>query len=259
MGNQGSWLEWWPLNLNLFNKPTDCGEMWAYLFLFEPKMVEVIHVWLAINFNSQPWPLLMSSISHLQSHLHHLFWVVNEIFFWNGELHPNQPRRKRNAWDIDFFLTKIPGFDSELRDDPGGFQRTGLPVGGPVCVLQAYWVFPKIGGTPPKWMVKRMENPIEMDDLGGYHHFRKHPVQFCKTFFFSSSPWTKIPLIFPLGGGLGQRHWSAGVVPENVTLAITGSTDFTHLQFWQMDHFLQQRRLVKLQFFSTVRHQAGPN
>ena len=28
------------------------------------------------------------------------------------------------------------------------------------------WVFPKIGGKPPKWMVCFMENPIKMDDLG---------------------------------------------------------------------------------------------
>ena len=28
-------------------------------------------------------------------------------------------------------------------------------------------VEPKIGGKNPKWMVKIMENPIEMDDLGG--------------------------------------------------------------------------------------------
>ena len=28
------------------------------------------------------------------------------------------------------------------------------------------WVFPKIGGNPPKWMVKIVENPIKMDDLG---------------------------------------------------------------------------------------------
>ena len=26
-------------------------------------------------------------------------------------------------------------------------------------------MFPKIGGKPPKWMVKIMENPIQMDDL----------------------------------------------------------------------------------------------
>ena len=29
------------------------------------------------------------------------------------------------------------------------------------------WVFPKIGGKPPKWMVKIRENPIRIDDLGG--------------------------------------------------------------------------------------------
>ena len=29
------------------------------------------------------------------------------------------------------------------------------------------WVFPKIGVKPPKWMVKIMETPIKMDDLGG--------------------------------------------------------------------------------------------
>ena len=28
------------------------------------------------------------------------------------------------------------------------------------------WVFPKIGGKLPKWMVRIMENPIKMDDLG---------------------------------------------------------------------------------------------
>ncbi len=38
-------------------------------------------------------------------------------------------------------------------------------------------VKPKIGGkqNPPKWMVKIMENPIKMDDLGGTTFFWKHP------------------------------------------------------------------------------------
>ena len=37
-------------------------------------------------------------------------------------------------------------------------------------------VEPKIGGKHPKWMVKIMENPLKMDDLGGKpHYFRKHP------------------------------------------------------------------------------------
>ena len=29
--------------------------------------------------------------------------------------------------------------------------------------------FSKIGVFPPKWMVKIMENPLKMDDLGGFH------------------------------------------------------------------------------------------
>ena len=31
---------------------------------------------------------------------------------------------------------------------------------------QKYWVFPKIGGKTTNWMVKIMENPMKMDDLG---------------------------------------------------------------------------------------------
>ena len=34
-------------------------------------------------------------------------------------------------------------------------------------VYKYIWMFPKIGVFPPKWMVKIMENPIKMDDLGG--------------------------------------------------------------------------------------------
>ena len=40
------------------------------------------------------------------------------------------------------------------------------------------WVFPKIVGKPPKWMVKIMENPIKIDDLGRTpHYFRKPPYE----------------------------------------------------------------------------------
>ena len=37
-------------------------------------------------------------------------------------------------------------------------------------------VEPKIGGCPPKWMVKIMENPIKMDDLGGFPIFLETPI-----------------------------------------------------------------------------------
>ncbi len=32
--------------------------------------------------------------------------------------------------------------------------------------MKSIWMFPKIGGKPPKWMVKIMEHPIKVDDLG---------------------------------------------------------------------------------------------
>ena len=40
------------------------------------------------------------------------------------------------------------------------------------------WVFPKIGGKPPKWRVKIMENPIKMDDLG-VPPFKETPIWMC--------------------------------------------------------------------------------
>ena len=41
------------------------------------------------------------------------------------------------------------------------------------------WMFPKIGGKPPKWMVKIMENPMnKWDDLRGKKPYScKHPIK----------------------------------------------------------------------------------
>ncbi len=62
------------------------------------------------------------------------------------------------------------------------------------------WVFPKIRGKPPKWMVYKfiMENLIKMGWFGGFsHYFRKHPYQphSCFAWFRLSlagfPPWEK--------------------------------------------------------------------
>ncbi len=37
-----------------------------------------------------------------------------------------------------------------------------------VCIYIYTWVFPRIGGKPPKWMVEIMETPIKIHDLGGF-------------------------------------------------------------------------------------------
>ena len=50
------------------------------------------------------------------------------------------------------------------------FEKNGvLLLDAPNCLPHFgtfIWMFPKMVGFPPKWMVKIMENPIRMDDLG---------------------------------------------------------------------------------------------
>ena len=38
------------------------------------------------------------------------------------------------------------------------------------------WVFPKIGVKPQKWMVKIIENPMNMYDLGFFPLFLETPI-----------------------------------------------------------------------------------
>ena len=52
----------------------------------------------------------------------------------------------------------------------------GLHDGWHPKTRKTIWVFPKIGGKAPKWMVKMMENPIKMDDLGGPPIFLETPI-----------------------------------------------------------------------------------
>ena len=83
----------------------------------------------------------------------------------------------RGRWpgwlSLDFQLI-IPGYlyrrttKRVLTSTFGGTSRsTVLESSGCQYISMYIWVFPKIGFFTPKWMVKIMENPIKMDDLGG--------------------------------------------------------------------------------------------
>ena len=56
---------------------------------------------------------------------------------------------------------------------------------------EKYGRFQKIGGKPPKWMVKIMENPIKNGWFGGYFNFWKHPYM-----QFSGIPGGKFKKLF---------------------------------------------------------------
>ena len=62
------------------------------------------------------------------------------------------------SWEITSHILKIPD------KTPPHHHILTLKINPPSKIYQ--WMFPKIGVFPPKWMVKIMENPIKMDDLG---------------------------------------------------------------------------------------------
>ena len=59
-----------------------------------------------------------------------------------------------------------------------------------VCI----WVFPKIGGKHPKWMVKIMENPMNKWMIWGYPYFWKHPY-IIYTYIFSAVHVSRTPSV----------------------------------------------------------------
>ena len=58
-----------------------------------------------------------------------------------------------------------------------------VPIYTQVTLTVTIWMFPKIGVFPPKWMVKIMENPIKMDDLGEKPLFLETPISRSFTLF----------------------------------------------------------------------------
>jgi len=70
-------------------------------------------------------------------------------------------------------------------------------------------VFPKIGGKPAKWMVKIMEIPVKMDDLGGNPPFSETPI----VFFYidplhQTLPFGLYPTVFAMGFLLASHESS---------------------------------------------------
>ena len=65
-------------------------------------------------------------------------------------------------------------------ENPIKMDDLGVPLflETPMCFfLGLIWVFPRMVGFPPKWMVKIMENPYEqMDDLGENPLFKETPI-----------------------------------------------------------------------------------
>ena len=91
------------------------------------------------------------------------------------------------------------------------------------------WMFPKMEGKPPKWMVKIMENPIKMDDLGGKPPiFGKHPPG-------------------PTTHRRKQHRWPpGGIFLEDIGIQVIRQQDFfllviSRIIFWNLrnveDHF----------------------
>ena len=69
------------------------------------------------------------------------------------------------------------------------------------------WVFPKIGGKPPKWMVYNGKPGIKNGWFGKTHYFRKHP--FSNVFPFPSHrPFSGCRFAFQGAVGYSQRRRS---------------------------------------------------
>ena len=90
--------------------------------------------------------------------------------------------------------------------------RTLLPmVFGKRWNQRTIWVFPKIGGTP-KWIVKKMENPIKMDDFGGTtilgnpHIMNNWQLMFSCFKIKQNLGWQFITI------GVSRCHWHVDIV-----------------------------------------------
>ena len=80
--------------------------------------------------------------------------------------------------------------------------------------IHLIWVFPKIGGKPPKWMVNIMENLIKIHDLGA-------PL-FLETPYIVGIYWGPYPLL--KGSNRGGFHSGPGPSIPRITLPVLAAT-----------------------------------
>ena len=120
---------------------------------------------LAFLWNNSPGPISLTFHHHLGFSVlcifSHLSGITIELQS-PGSKAP-EPHLASRAWHQWALGSKVPIFDptSKCWWHASAFtKRQGKFLGN-------VWVFPKIRGKSPKWMVKIMENPIKMDDLEG--------------------------------------------------------------------------------------------
>ena len=80
--------------------------------------------------------------------------------------------------------------------------------------ISSMWVVPKIGGKPLKWMVKIMENPINIDDLRRKTHlfWVQHPMYIPSLNQVSMSWWLLLSLLAPPDRSVNPKGGNVGNV-----------------------------------------------
>ena len=116
---------------------------------------------------------------------------------------PKPSPQKKTSWKVwTFGVCPKNGCSSRSSPVKNPWKKNNPPI----------WMFPKIGVYiyTPKWMVKIMENPIKMDDLGGKtHYFWKHPFD-SPNFFRKISPWSHLLMQWQWTVSCGARGGTTG-------------------------------------------------
>ena len=109
------------------------------------------------------------------------FSIINHLF-WGTPIfgkHPHPPNTLFSRGPGTLLVPSSHRWLANLLAGRSWRRACFFILGNHVKVSKFPWgCFRKMVGFPPKWMVKIMENPIKMDDFGGYHYFRKPPWRY---------------------------------------------------------------------------------